>query len=481
MTTGKGNIFEHIDEIRCEWNVPGLALSVVHKGKVVFCEGSGLRAVEQKLPVTPHTRFAIGSTTKAFTTVAMGILVDEGCLKWDTPVRRYFPEFRLFDPIASEQITLRDLVTHCSGLPRHDSLWYFANINRQELVRRVQHLEPSWGLRQVYQYNNLMFAIAGYLVEQVTGVTWEEFVTSRILRPLNMTDTTAGFHNARDFSDYALPYMEQNSSVIKIPFFTKEAIGPAGSIISSASDLVKWLLFHLNQGEIEGQQLVSQENLRQMHSPQMVIRDVGQLGMSDRLDTFPEFGPSFYGLGWRLNTYRGHNMIHHTGSIDGFNALVSFLPQDDIGVAILTNSYDTLLPYPLAFSICDQLMEMEPVPWFERVRQMSIEGKNEVKQDAPAVHGTQPSRSLLQEYAGDYEHPAYGVFSVVFQNDRLLAHFGEQTYPLEHYHYDVFTFTFSPHQIPLPVCFVGNSAGQIGSLTILLEPAVKEIVFTRKG
>ncbi len=482
MTTLQNAFFEQIDEIRCKWHVPGLALCVVQNGQLAFRAGSGFRDVEHQHPVTPHTRFAIGSTTKAFTTLALGMLVDAGKLDWDTPVHRYLPDFGMYDLFASERITPRDLVTHCSGLPRYDTLWYFANLDRREMIRRIRYLEPSYDFRQVYQYSNLMFAAAGYLIEQISGVTWEEFVTSHILQPLKMTDSSAGLPNSVGFADFAFPYMEQNGSAVQIPFFNKLAIGPAGSISSSASDLAKWLLLHLNGGEHAGQSLISKENLRQMHSPQMVIRDIGQLSPGDRLGGFPEIGPSFYGLGWRLNTYRGHDMVHHSGSIDGFNTMVSFLPNDDMGIAVLTNADNTLLPYPLVFSIYDRLLQMEPIDWLHRVSQMLAESEKspEDPQENNRVADTHPSHLCLQDYAGNYEHPAYGIFSVVFENDRLLAHYYDQTFPLDHHHYDVFTFAFSHRQEKVPVSFMGDRSGRINQLTIPLETAVKDIVFIRK-
>ena len=197
------NLSDQFNKIMEAWHAPGFALAVVRGGEVILSQGFGYRDVERNLKVTPYTRFAIGSATKAFTTMAMAILVDERKLDWDTPVRCYLPAFRLHDLFATDRITPRDLVTHRSGLPRHDNLWYCSSFTRSELVQRLQYLEPAWDLRTVYQYNNLMFMLQGVIVEKVTGLSWEENIIERIFKPLGMSHSNLSIESLEESDDAA--------------------------------------------------------------------------------------------------------------------------------------------------------------------------------------------------------------------------------------------------------------------------------------
>jgi CubicO group peptidase (beta-lactamase class C family) len=466
-----------------DWQVPGLAIAIVQEGNVVFREGFGLRDLENDLQASPNTRFAIGSTTKAFTTMAMGILVDEGKLDWDTPVRHYLPTFKLYDPIATERLTPRDLVTHRSGLPRHDGMWVHTEFTRQELFERLQYLEPSYDLRTVYQYNNLMFMAAGYLVGGLSDSSWEEFVRERILDPLGMESTNSGLTKSPGFADFALPYAEMDGEVKQIPFFAKDAIGPAGSLSSSVTDMAAWLQLHLNKGKYKGQRIISEDTLSQMHTPQMVIRDFGQLATDEQLDAFDEIGYGSYGLGWRINPYRGTDVVHHAGMIDGFSALVSFMPQRRTGVVVLTNLHETPLTYIITFNVYDRLLGLDEIPWGQRVRAMmagqrEVAQRSETKGATDRKMGTRPSHPL-EDYVGNFEHPGYGAISIALQSDRLEATFGNKTVALQHYHYDTFDLSFEVAEGPLKVSFFADVQGDISHLSIPLEPAVNDIVFRR--
>lgn len=484
MPLNKKEISGWLEDLRNEWQVPGLAAAVLQNGEIVYLEGHGLRDVEGKLAVTPDTRFMIGSTTKAFTTMAMAMLVDEGILDWDTPVRQYMPSFYLWDSFASERITPRDLVTHRSGLPRHDHLWRFTSCTRAELVQRLKYLEPSYDLRAAYQYNNLMYMTAGYLVEHLTGITWEDFVQSRIIEPLGMSNSGPGREDQTDFSDHALPYADLEREISKIPFFSNTTIGPAGSISSTAGDMARWLQLHLNAGQYEGQALVSEENLTQMHSPQMLLRGIAPLTGSEQIEAFDEIGVGSYGLGWRINTYRGHTMVHHAGGIDGFSSFVSLVPKTGSGVVVLSNLNGTPIPYILSFGIYDRLLDLEPIPWNQRIKALQA-GEDQSSQDARTSReanrkkDTKPSHSL-KDYAGEYEHPAYGVIKILEKEGRLVADYGGYNLPLIHYHYDIFSLAADLEDEFVPVSFGGDVQGKISQFSIPLEPAVSEIIFIRQ-
>jgi CubicO group peptidase (beta-lactamase class C family) len=460
-----------------DWKVPGAAVAVVQDGKVVISKGYGLRDIKKELPVTPQTLFAIGSITKSFTVLSLGTLVDEGKLDWDKPVREYLPSFRLFDPVASERMTPRDLVTHRSGLPRHDPMWYNSTFTRKEMVERLRYLEPSKDFRSAYQYNNLMFMTAGFLAGELSGLPWEQLVRQRILVPLGMKNTNFSVADSKKSADAALPYQKVKEELKEIPFRGLDEMAPAGSINSSIEDMSKYLLMHLNKGKYAKGQIVSESNLTEMHTPQMVVGR-GFL-------RWPELGHSSYGMGWSISSYRGFKLVEHGGAIDGFNALVTFLPQKNVGVVVLVNRGGTPLMQVIAYNVHDRLLKLDQVPWNQRFlddQKKSEASQEEAKKKGFTVRkeGTKPSHELT-EYAGEYEHPGYGVVRIGWGPEGLRLSFNRLGGPLRHFHYDVFEVAEDPLN-PLQrtkVNFATNLQGEIDTLAIPLEPSVKEIVFKR--
>lgn len=465
-----------------DFHAPGLAVGVVRNGKVILAKGYGFRDVEKKLPVTSKTLFAIGSITKSFNVTTMGTLVDEGKLDWDKPVRNYLPEFRMYDSVATEQMTPRDLVTHRSGLPRHDLVWYTADFTRKDLVERLQYLEPNKPFRSTYQYNNLMFMTAGYLEEHILGVTWEEAVRQRVLQPLGMVGTTFSTAESQKSPDFAEPYNKdyKTQEVFHIPFHELPGIGPAGEINSNVDDMCRYLIFHLNKGKIDGKQIVSENNVVQMQSPQMAVQGAPQ---------YPELSESSYGMGFAISSYRGHKIVEHGGAIDGFIASFAFLPQDQIGVVVFANLGQTALPSAISYGVIDRLLKLDPAPWGRRYLETErkvLEGQEQARQKGYTGQrtGTHPSHEL-KEYAGEYAHPGYGNVTISV-ND---AHGGQPlklalnniTRPLDHFHYDTFSVPANSKDEfeKLKVSFVTDLKGDVSSVTMPLEPNVKEIVFTR--
>ena len=263
---------DFVDGARKTWNVPGLAVAIVQDGEVVLAKGYGVRDVAGNLPVTPDTLFAIGSSTKAFTVMSLAVLVDDGKLDWDTPVQAYLPRFALQDECASAGMTPRDLVTHRSGLPRHDLVWYNAPLTRAELFERLRYLEPNAGFRSKWQYQNLMFLTAGYLAGEVSGRSWEDLVRARIFDPLGMTSSNFSVLESRKTADFAKPYTRKEKKTSEIPFRNIDVVGPAGSINSNLNDMARWLKLQLSDGSLGGRRVVGAANLEQMHEPQMVMR-----------------------------------------------------------------------------------------------------------------------------------------------------------------------------------------------------------------
>lgn len=470
-----------VNKALADWRVPGVAMAVVKDDKVLLSKGYGFRDLEKKLPVTDRTLFAIGSTTKAFTTFVMGTLADEGKLDWKAPVTRYIPDFRLKDPVATERMTAIDLVTHRSGLPRHDLLWYNATLSRQEMVERLRWLEPSKDFRTDFQYNNAMFLTAGYVVERITGTTWEEAVRTRVFKPLGMTEANFSVLDSQKAPDFALPYEERDGKLLRMEFRNITNAGPAGSINASARDLVPWLRVHLAGGKLGEKAVASPTTIADLHMPRM------ETGAKQ---TEPEIVPGGYALGWGTEIYQGHQRVYHGGAIDGFSALVLLIPGQKIGVAILVNADGSSLPGLLARHLTDRLLALPPKNWSaERLAQRdamrAAEKEAETKKATFRKSGTSPAHPL-DEYVGDYEDPGYGVLSIARTGNALTMTYNGITTPLEHWHYETWNglkiegekadHSFEDFRIQFRTDFDGEVSG----VAAPMEPAVHEIVFVRK-
>jgi len=465
---------EQVTKLISDWKVPGLAISIVKDGKIIFAEGFGYRDVKQNLKVTPHTLFAIGSCTKAFTATAMGMLVDEGKVEWDKPVRDYLPTFKLQDVVASERMTPRDLLTHRSGLPRHELVWYGSPASRKEIFDRLQYLEPSKDFRAVMQYQNMMFMTAGYLVGEVAGTGWEAFIQKRFFEPLEMRESNVSITDTPKAADFSLPYQEKNDKVEPIPFRNIDTIAPAGSINSNVLDMANWVLMNLNKGKFKDKQVISEAALAEIHSPQAVMPFPIQ---------YDEILYSNYGMGWTIVPYRGHLLLEHGGGIDGFIAMVAFLPRDNMGAVILSNSGSTPLPSIVLYNIIDRMMGLSPIDWSKRIKDQMDKAKAEAEKakketDKDRKPDTKPSHPL-EDYAGDYENPGYGTISIIKEGDQLKAKFNSFELALNHYHYDTFELFNELYNQKQKLSFQTDAKGNIASLSIPFESTVKDIVFTR--
>lgn len=475
-------IGDFIQQAMKDWKVPGFAVAVVKDDAVVFAEGYGLRDVEKSLPATRDTLFAIGSSTKAFTAASLAVLVEDGKLAWDAPVRTYLPTFALKDDVAREHMTPRDLVTHRSGLPRHDFVWYNAPLTRKEMVERLGHLEPNAGFREKFQYQNLMFMTAGYLAGQVAGTTWEDLVRARVFRPLGMTSSNFSVRDSEKTADYALPYQEKDKVARRIPFRDITEVGPAGSINSSATEMARWLRLQLGKGKVGEARLLSASTIAEMHSPQTVL----PVGLSVS-GPDPEVTNGSYGLGWFVESYRGKLRVHHGGAIDGFRCQVAFVPDSGVGVVTLANLGGTLLTEVVANTVIDRLLGLPPVDWNTRWlkrRETARAAADKAKQKAELDRkpGTRPAHPL-GDYAAEYEHPAYGTVAVVQDGQGLKATLHAIPMRLEHWHYE--TFRTRPEDPALAeqklfALFMTNAKGDVDRLSLPLEPQASEIVFVRK-
>ncbi|MBV8052139.1 MAG: serine hydrolase [Acidobacteriaceae bacterium] len=473
------NLDQFVSAQMQQWKVPGLAIAVVQNGQVIYSHGFGVRDVKGNLPVTTKTIFAIGSISKSFTALSMGRLNDEGKLDWDKPVRQYLPEFQMYDPVASERMTPRDLISHRVGMAGHDLVWYSSDFSREDLVRRLRFLQSNHDFRSGYHYNNMLVMTAGYLVGKVSGQGWEDFIQQRIFDPLQMKSSNFSVSDSQKSSDFAHPYHkdEHSGAVSEIPFHPVNSIGPAGSINSNVEDMARYAIFQLGNGKAGDRQLVSEANLKLNHTPQVAMPQ----GLMQK-----EIGPRSYAMGWVISSYRGHPLWWHNGGIDGFYALLSLLPDDNVGVIILTNLLDDdPVPEIIQYHIYDRLFGMDAIDWAKRYKDLEATEKAEEEQEnkkeqAERKPNTHPSHDL-KDYAGRYENPGYGVITIQPNGDGFNGTLNQLSFPLRHYEYDIFEApSGSSGSVDIgKIRFLTNMNGEIDAISAPFEPEAPEIVFSR--
>ncbi len=431
-----------------QWDVPGVAIAVVRNDTVVLAKGYGTRTLGKSEPVTERTIFAIGSASKAFTAAAVATLVDEGKLRWDDPATQYLPGFQLYDPYVTRELTVRDLLTHRSGLTRGDMVWYAGVASdRAEVLRRVRYLKPTWGLRSTFGYQNLMYVAAGEVAARITGKSWDDVIRERIFAPLRMTASVTSTTLLKNLPDVATPHTEIDDTVRAISYRNIDNVGAAGSINSNAVDMAQWLRLQLGNGKFAGKQILSTGAAAEAHTPQTLIRREGFWGL-----LHPESHFLSYGLGWFLADYKGRKLVHHGGNIDGMSALVAMLPEEKTGVVILTNMNGTSLTYALMYRLFDGYLGASPRDWSGQLRKaidaLQAQGKAaEQKREAQRVKGTRPSLAVAK-YAGTYSDSLYGDVKVQHENNRLVVKYGSAFRgSLEHWHYDTFRARWQDPQL----------------------------------
>lgn len=466
----------------------GFAVAVVKKDKLIYAKGFGYRDMEKKLPVTTNTLFAIGSCTKAFTSSLLGLLEKDGKIDGDKPVREYLPELHFFNDELNTHVTIRDMMCHRTGLPRHDYSWYlFNSSSKDSLLERIKYQEPTAPLRQTWQYNNFMFLAQGVITEKITGKSWEQNIKEKIFVPLEMKTANTSISELEKSNEPALGYYTYKDSIIKkIDYYNINGMAPAGSINSSVNEMANWVITWINGGKFKGKEVLPAPYVAEAMSSQMVIGG----GVPDKEK--PDIHFSNYGLGWFLASYRGHYRVEHGGNIDGFSASTCFFPSDSIGIIVLTNQNGSNIPSIVRNMIADRLLGLKYFNWLADRNAADAKAKEAAKEAEKGVasnrkQGTKPSHAL-KDYEGLYDNPGYGMMEIFLKDDSLIVSTRNGNAWLRHYHYDVFESFGIDKEMGIDTTtknglnfqFHMNAAGDIATVTMPLQGGLKDIEFTRK-
>lgn len=467
-TNALEGLVPYIEQAMVDWDAPGLALAVVKDDEVIFAQGLGVQEIGKVAPIDATTIFLNASTTKAFTTMALAMLVDEGKLDWDDPVIQHLPDFQLQDSYLTKHITVRDLVTHRSGLLRADNLWWASPVSREEVVRRARYLPALRSFRAGYGYHNIMYVVAGSVIEAVSGLTWDAFLQERIFEPLRMTHTSTSITVFTDTTNKATPHGRIDDEIRPVLWRNYDNVGPAGSMNSNVVDMANWLRFHLSEGSFDGERLISREAFHELYQSQTVI-PVSQ----SYAESYPTTQFRAYGLGWFLQDYRGYKVVQHSGSLDGMRARVGLIPELELGVVFFTNVSESNLLAALLFYVFDQFIEGAPKrDWsLEFLRDRLVQRREVAARTdslvALRVSDTQPSLPIGR-YTGTYTHRIFSEATIGLENETLVLRMGpEKVGDLTHWHHDTFRLTWRDAYMGKGfVSFTLNSGGEVAALTL---------------
>jgi CubicO group peptidase (beta-lactamase class C family) len=460
-------------EAMAEWKVPGAAIAIVQNGETVLLRAYGERDAEAGLPTTAETQFTICSITKTFTATGLAMLVDEGGLDLKKPVRDYLPEFRLHDPIAADRITVQDLLSHHTGLPRHDWIHMPGDLSRTAMLAAMRYIEPSRDIRTAYQYSNLAYNVASIVAERVSGQSWEDFTRTRLTERLTMPVTFSA-EDLETATDAAVPYMVHRDQRSRTKYWPIRATA-AGAINTSVAAIANWMRFLLAEGEFEGERLLAKTLVRAMQAPRVLAAG----------PEF-EFGHSHYGLGFGSTTYRGERIIGHSGGWIGWSTLMRLMPDKNLGVAVFCNGGGAPVPGILTNYVLDRICGKEPLPWLDRLRDLrrkalAQEEIDEQTRQTARRRNAPPSHDL-SDYAGTYEHPAYGRIVIIRNGEDLHWTYRTLSGALSHRHFETFEVPRIPYELNpdrLAITFTTDRDGNVASLSAQLEPLVADIVFVR--
>jgi len=419
-----------------DWGISGLAVGIVKDGSAVHLRGYGYCDIEEKIPIDGDTIFGIGSTSKAFGAALIGVLVHEDKLDWEDKVIDHLPDFQLADPYVTRELTVRDLLCHRSGVQTNDAI-FFGSVGRDEIVYKARFLEQVAGVRTRFDYHNIMILTAGQVAARVLGTTWDEAVQEKIFEPLGMDRSCTSISDLDSYTNVSAPHTWKGGNLVRVPWLNVDNTGPAGCINSSASDMARWIQAHLNDGSFDRHEIWGADVQREMFSPHTIM----PRPMLGRLADSTHFG--LYGLGWMMHEYRGKKLVYHGGATDGMGAFVAMVPEENLGVVVLSNTIQTPLLSSLGYRIIDAYLGVPDSEWSLPGPAKRTEGASGEVQEAGAARA--PSVPLVR-MTGVYSHPIFEAVEVGLENGKLVMNF--DIYPtatLEHRDLDTFKMGFDSH------------------------------------
>jgi CubicO group peptidase (beta-lactamase class C family) len=464
------------------FQVPGAAIAVVKDGKVLLAKGYGVQRLGSRTPMDAHTIFQIASNTKAFTTACLAMLVDSGQLAWDDPVTRYLPAFQLFDPWVTREFTIRDLVTHRSGLGlgAGDLLWFHSNYGRREIIHRLRAAQPVSSFRSQYAYDNVLYAAAGEIIPAVTGMSWEAFVRQRILTPLGMTETRTGVDDLRPGDRFATPHGVLGGTLQIVPLDTVDNIGPAAALISSVMDLAKWAIAQLDSGRLGKTRLWSAGQAREMWSAQTITP------ITDPPPPLRALRPTFaaYALGWRVRDYRGHKLVSHTGGLAGMTSRTTLVPDQRLGIVMLTNGESSMYE-ALTHELLDHFFGARRTDWVAAFRVAAQQEQAGADSQLATLRRTRDTTSRpslpLARYAGRYSDALYGDATIALEKGVLVLRFSHSPAfvgDLEYWQYDTFRTSWrTPNLADAFVTFTLKPDGAVDQFTMTAVSPLADFSF----
>lgn len=481
------------------FDVPGMGVAIVKDGKVLVAKGYGVRKLGDPTPVDENTMFAIGSNTKAFTTAALATLVDEGKMSWDDRVYERMPGFVMYDPYVSHEMTIRDLLTHRSGMGLGEGdllFWPHTIYTRDEIIHKLRYMKPHSSFRSHYAYDNLLYMTAGQIIPAVTGTSWDDYIRLRIFTALGMGHSTTSTKQYKPGDDYASPHSRVEEKLQVIPLEDLDNVGPAGSINSSAADMAKWVQVQLNRGKFVDRdgRLFSEKQSHEMWSPQTILPTGNPPPQLSGLKT--NFAD--YALGWGLRDYHGHKLVGHTGGVGGFVSRVMLVPDEHLGVVILTNAEQDGAFDSILYHVLDYYFQLPGTDWIGAFKAVNDQDEKEAAETMKKAEGTRAANSKpslpLEKYAGTYNDAWYGPITIRQENGGLTISFDQtpgMIGDLQHWQYDTFKAHWRLRTIEDAfVTFSLNPDGTIHSATmqavspladfsfdyqdLVLKPAVSE-------
>jgi len=474
---------EYVEKELARYKTPGMGVGVIRNGEVLFAGGFGYKDLETKERIDADTMWAIASCSKSFTGTLLGMLVDDGVLDFDRPIKEYLPDFKMYDAFATAECTLRDMMCHRTGLAGYDAVWSDDTIKeRSELWRRLQYLKPNLPFRYKAQYNNYMVDMAAHVAEKVTGKSWDDMVTDRIFKPLGMTRSSTLVKYLNESENVCTGYWPGEDGPFKVAHWNSDVSAPAGGINSTINDMLKYLDFHLKRGVLpDGTRLMKEETMRDLH-----MQNIRYTLWPWRFDEVSPIGG--YAMGWYNDNYRGEPMYWHLGEIEGFGTLQCCLPKSQIGIILYNNLQcpDILIQCSVLYTIIDKLLGFEPVDWSERMWSVrDIKGnmhgdwKLDLVGDAEAGHA--PCHPL-EDYVGTYGEPGHGVLDIELSEGKLYMTWRGFTQEILPLNYDVFRIPevkMDTLLVNAPIYFHTDVNGQICGFGFKLYDEVGPIEFVR--